>query len=159
MQIASAYVAEATEMRPADFREWLGGLSSERIQAEFNLRSPLLEDVARRIPLVGSNVMATVDDIDDLLPIDVMAEGVQYGNRAAAARLARPGDIVDVRRDYDNAADRNAIALYLNDREIGYLPRQVGQVLAPEIDTGREIAASVLTVQLQTIPRIRIRLN
>jgi len=158
--MASAYLREGRDIGPYDFRDWIGGLSSERIQVEFELQSPLLEDVARKIPLVGINpLMATFNHVEEFLPTEVAVEGTQHGNRALAARAARPGDRVNVRRDYDNATDRNAVALYLNGREIGYLPRQVAQVLAPEIDTGREVTATILTVRAEPIPAIRIKLT
>jgi len=51
---------------------------------------------------------------------------------------------LQLRRERDNAYDPNAIrvdAIRVGNRsaQLGYLPRELAQVLAPEIDTGKEV--------------------
>ena len=60
-----------------------------------------------------------------------------------ASRLA-VGDDVEVGRDYDRPADRNAMEAHARGRHIGYIERNVAQYLAPLVDAGMELAARVV---------------
>jgi replicative superfamily II helicase len=160
MRIGAAYVNEITNISMRGFREWLASLSTDRLREEFGLRSPVLEDVVRTVAVAGVNTqLITYETIDAFLPIEISVQGVQYANRSVAAVAARRGDLLDVYRDYDNAADRNAVVVSLRGREIGYVPREVAQVLAPEMDVGREVVSVVTAVQPGPVPEIRARLG
>ena len=47
-------------------------------------------------------------------------------------------------RDYDNTYDRNAILAKIDGLELGYVARLPAQVLAPDIDSGRDVIGKVL---------------
>jgi hypothetical protein len=64
------------------------------------------------------------------------------------------GDFVSLVRDYDNPVDRNAIAVYWSGQQLGFVPREIAQLLAPELDTGTELAGSVAAVRSGRPPRI-----
>lgn len=63
------------------------------------------------------------------------------GRRAAAA--CSDGDAVEIRRDYDAIADRNAVAVHSGGALIGRMGRDMAQYLAPLIDCGLRLDARV----------------
>ena len=63
-----------------------------------------------------------------------------------AARLAA-GDGVEIRRDYDDLADRNTMEALAGGRRVGYLERDVAQYLAPLVDAGMSVSARVASVE------------
>jgi hypothetical protein len=64
-------------------------------------------------------------------------------NRDAVA----PGKPLTLRRDPDNPHDPNAIAVDAEGEQVGWVPREVAEELAPELDTGRPWSAVVLREQ------------
>ena len=50
-------------------------------------------------------------------------------------------------RDYENDYDYNAIKIYLKELDLGYIPRNIAQILAPEIDTGLNIKAEIKEIE------------
>ena len=75
--------------------------------------------------------------------------GVAGAGRHLAAALntdgAAPGRALALRRDPDNPHDPNAIAVDVaGGEQVGWVPREVAAVLAPELDAGRPWAAIVL---------------
>jgi hypothetical protein len=144
-----------------NFIYWLGTLSVERLNYDFELKSPLLEDVSRAIFTASSNpLLKDLADIDDFLPIEVEVKGIKYNNRYITASFAKPAQTVFLFRDYDNTVDRNAIGIKLFNKEIGYVPRDVSQILAPEMDTGIALYATITAVNNdREIPKIWISIR
>ena len=129
------------------FLEWLGRLNSERVKYDFNLKHPFLEDISRIIFTASSNpLLRQLTNVDELLPFEFEIKGIQYENRKIAVSNASAGREVSLFRDYDNIVDRNAIGIKLIDDELGYVPREIAQILAPEIDTGRRFKATISRV-------------
>ena len=81
---------------------------------------------------------------------DVLAEPVRIAGAGAdqwhASRLAE-GDDVEIRRDYGDPADRNAMAAYADGRHVGYVEGRVAQYLAPLVDAGMKVSARVASVE------------
>jgi len=144
-----------------NFIYWLSTLSTERLIHDFGLKSPLLEDVSKVIFAASSNtLLKEFANIDSFLPIEVEVMGIKYDNRYIAASLANPDQKVSLFRDYDNAVDRNAIGIRLLKKEIGYVPRDVAQILAPEMDTGVALDAYITKIDNdQEIPKIWISIQ
>ena len=67
-------------------------------------------------------------------------------------------DILDLRRDDANPVDPNAIAAYHRAGRIGFLPNDVAQRLAPELDAGEVITARVVRVTQADVPEITLEL-
>jgi hypothetical protein len=64
---------------------------------------------------------------------------------ALASGDAAPGRPLELRRDPDNPHDQNAIAVYIpSGKQVGWVPRELAQELAPELDAGRAWSAVVL---------------
>lgn len=158
--IASAYRNESQACTYEEFLRWLTTLSSERLYYEFGLESPLLEDVSRAIFISSSNpLLKELKTLEEFLPQRVSVRGIQYENRATVARLAHVNQEVRLMRDYDNPVDRNAIGVFLLNQQLGYLPQEIAQVLAPEFDTGTAFKASIVEIQRRNVPSVSIELS
>ena len=70
--------------------------------------------------------------------------GTQYETRWSTALGIRVGEWLNLKREIDNAYDRNAILVMKGNSDIGYLPRVDSVLLAPEIDSGLRVRAQVL---------------
>jgi len=75
-------------------------------------------------------------------------------NRAILAAAAAKGiSGIRLEREPENAYDENAVAVYLPSRlyegkQLGYLPREVAEVLAPKLDAGVLAVVSAKLVYL-----------
>jgi HIRAN domain len=59
-----------------------------------------------------------------------------------------PGRPLELRRDPDNPHDPNAIAVHApGGPQVGWVPRELAEELAPELDAGRGVSAVVLREQ------------
>src|SRR5215211_5647330 len=64
-----------------------------------------------------------------------------------APQLAARGKPLTLRRDPDNPHDPNAIAVEAAGEQVGWVPREIAEELAPELDAGRAWSAVVLREQ------------
>lgn len=144
-----------------NFIHWLSTLSTERLIYDFGMKPPLLEDVSKVVFAASPNALIKkFTNIDSFLPTEVAVMGIKYNNRYVAASLAKSNQEVSLFRDYDNAVDRNAIGIRLFKKEIGYVPRDVAQILAPEMDTGIALNAYITKINNdQEIPKIWISIQ
>jgi hypothetical protein len=61
---------------------------------------------------------------------------------------AAPGSALELRRDPGNEHDPNAIAVHVGGGEqVGWVPREIAEELAPELDAGKPWSALVLREQ------------
>lgn len=160
IEIAAAYRDEIEDPTYQNFLEWLSTLSSEQLHHKFGLASPLLEDVSRSIFISSVNpLFQEFTTLNEFLPRKVEVRGIRYENRTVVALQAKQGQRVELVRDYDNPLDHNAIAVYLFGQMMGYLPQQVAQILAPEMDTGTRIQATVVSVREKRAPMVFVRIE
>jgi superfamily II DNA/RNA helicase len=148
IELAERYKDGNSSRDYKSFLEWLGTLSIDSLRYDLGLKSPFLEDIHKAILAAGLNpILRQITDIDSFLPCEVEVQGIQYENRGVIALRAREGAAVSLTRDYDFQIDRNAIAVNLNGQQLGYVPRQVSQVLAPEMDIGARYKAIITRIQ------------
>lgn len=67
--------------------------------------------------------------------------GVTYENRQQLLSEIPEGDKLELRRERDNAHDSNAIAVYWQGRQAGYLNARLARKIAPVLDNGVEYSA------------------
>jgi hypothetical protein len=73
--------------------------------------------------------------------------GVTIGDRQQfIKKYLHEGDRLIVVREYNNAYDANAIALYAGNYQVGYFPKKVAELLAPQMDAGSRVDAFVATI-------------
>jgi hypothetical protein len=75
-----------------------------------------------------------------------------------AARVDE-GDRLRLKRDYENAIDRNAVSVLRSGKAIGFLPREIAQLIAPELDAGVRLRATAAGVARRPIPRIALKIT
>ena len=164
-RVAIDLATEFVAARPADtvggFLEWLAAVEVERLRTVHGLRGSVLDDVARALKRVGRNpLLASGADLTTLLPMTVDIRGIGYENRRIVALRAVPGQDVELDRDYENVVDQNAVRVRLDSQELGYLPRGVAQLVAPELDTGSALSATIAEVdQSEDPPRVSVVLE
>jgi HIRAN domain len=81
-----------------------------------------------------------------------------YDARRFAAQRVKTGDVLELRRDYDNPVDPNAIAVYHRAGQLGFLPIMLAQRLAPELDAGEVITARGVSVIQADVAEITLGL-
>ena len=78
--------------------------------------------------------------------IEVSVAGVTYYNRQEIIKKLNKNSIIELRREYNNQFDKNAIAVYANSNQIGYIPKEIAVNLAKRIDGGEKLIASILAI-------------
>jgi superfamily II DNA helicase RecQ len=146
--LGEAFVGGESGGTYADFFEWIGRVDTETLRRVYGLAGPVLDDVARALRRAGRNpLLADGKPLDELLPLDTHVRGIAFDNRRVVALRAEVGNEVELVRDYANVIDENAVLVLLGSQQLGYLPRQVAQLLAPEIDAGLELGATVTEIE------------
>lgn len=159
IEMAALFRQEAISNQYRGFLAWLSTLNTERLRQEFRLRGPLLDDVGRVINTYSINPrLRTLADFNAFLPQEVEVRGIAYEGRDIVALRAELGQQVDIVREYENPIDRNAILVLLGKQELGYVPREIAQVLAPEIDTGAILDGTIIQIERGRLPKIFIRI-
>jgi hypothetical protein len=77
----------------------------------------------------------------------VAGAGRHHADAIASSDAAAPGRPLELRRDPDNEHDPNAIAVHAGGEQVGWVPRELAEELAPQLDAGRTWSAIVLREQ------------
>jgi len=82
------------------------------------------------------------------LQVAGVAGAGRHHNEALQSGGAAPGRALRLRRDPDNPHDENAVAVdELGGAQVGWVPREIAEQLAPDLDAGRPWSAVVLREQ------------
>ena len=136
----------------SDFRDWFASIEAFDLRNRYSLEGRPLENAIRATRRVGASALDGLDlDVTATLPTDVQVVGTQFENRWVQILDLSPGMPVTLRREIDNAFDRNAILVVTDSGELGYLPRRVAQHLALEIDSGLSLRAEVVSAQQESL--------
>jgi hypothetical protein len=73
--------------------------------------------------------------------------GTQFRPGALESDALAPGSPLALRREPENEHDPNAIAVDAGGEHVGFVPRELAEELAPELDAGRPWTAVVLREQ------------
>lgn len=133
----------------------------EVLEEEYGLTGSVLEQASRSLVRSGANqLVKELPSLDEALSEEIPVKGIGYGGRRTAAALARPGMSATLRREYDNPVDRNAVTIGVADRVLGYLRRDLAQLLAPELDSGLPLRATFASVdRTGLVPKVSVRLS
>ena len=77
----------------------------------------------------------------------VAGAGRHHADAIASSDAAAPGRPLELRRDPDNEHDPNAIAVHAGGEQVGWVPRELAEELAPQLDEGETYSAIVLREQ------------
>lgn len=139
MGVAEGYRGDPSFGR---FAEWLAGLEDGELAELCGPDAPPAGVAATLSRMRPNPLIRGGRGLDEVLAMGatVACEG-PAGRRAAAAYS--DGDAVEIRRDYDDVADRNAVAVHFGGALIGRMGRDMAQYLAPLIDCGLRLDARV----------------
>lgn len=147
MAMAADFAAQVEQPEGLTLLEWLYQIEVADLAEDYGLRSPLLEDTYRALSASQPNPRLRYQGpLSDQLPVTLSIRAARTVVGETAVRTLRLGDALVLARDYDSVIDRNAITLGAAAGIVGYLPRSLAQLIAPEIDTGRRFTAMVAAV-------------
>ena len=120
----------------------------------------MLDDLRYKLGrMVVNPFLRPIKPLQEILPVDSEVVGTSYDNRRVAAMRVGKGDVLDLRRDYENPVDANAIAVYHRSGQIGFMSRDLAQWLAPQIDAGQQFHAKALSTMVSRVPSVTVRVS
>ena len=160
IRLASAFARESNALIHETFVLWFANLSDDALLYDYGIKGFILEDLRYKLGRMAINpYLRPVKPLRQTLPLQTQVAGISYYEaRRFAAQRAKTGDTLELRRDYDNPVDPNAIAVYHRAGHLGFLPMMLAQRLAPELDAGEVIAARVMHVAQGNVPEITVEL-
>lgn len=80
----------------------------------------------------------------DIILLDTVVAGTTYCDSIQyAAQLLSFGVVLEMRRDAANPYDEHAIALYVGEIRIGWVPRSDNQIISRLMDAGKTLVCRV----------------
>ena len=128
------------------FAGWLGRLGREEAAERYGADSNAAGAAEAASRIKANPLLREGRSLDEVLGAGAAVERAGGGSGAVAAARASAGDPLELERDRGAAHDRNAIAVHAAGSVIGRVERDVAQYLAPEMDCGARIGASVGSV-------------
>ena len=157
IKIAKAFAEVNVHGTYVDFVEWFSSLTSE----DFILAMGATPDEARLLVSRAAALVINGDQIAEQLRNDTSVfvgnlVGLEYHGRSSRLPAVGPRDTVMLRRDHQNVYDTNAIVVIHESGELGYLPRFVARLIAPQMDAGYTFGAFVNDIERGTSPRVEV---
>lgn len=72
--------------------------------------------------------------------------GVTFEGRQEIIKQLNKSDIITLRREPTNKFDTNAIAVWSEKGQVGYIGKDYSSILAPMMDAGTQLEATIATV-------------
>ena len=142
------------------FVNWMASLSDDTLHFDYGVTGYALGELRYKLGRMAINpLLRPIQPLHDLLPLNAEVVGIRYGNRRIAAGRVQPQDMLELRRDYDNPVDPNAVAVYCGSGHIGFLPKDIAQRLAPDIDAGCVLTTEALETKWEDVPAITVRIR
>jgi helicase len=159
IRLAAAFGGENALLTHENFAMWLANLSDDTLRHDYGITGFVLEDLRYKLGRTAINpLLRPIEPLRQMLPLQTRVAGIYYENRRVVARRVKVGNALDLRRDYDNPVDSNAIAVYHRAGQLGFLPKDLAQRLAPELDSGEAITAMAVGVTQADVPEITVEL-
>lgn len=161
VEIALKYLQSSNCPNFKEFNEWFKNLDNEDFQREFGLQGYMLEDANNAITQSSGNaLLKRAASIEQILPFLTNIKGITTEDAITIASTAKEGQIIDLSRDYDSIYDHNAVLVQFNGRNLGYLQRDVAQLIAPDIDCGLILKGKISSINLAIKPpQVIIRID
>ena len=162
LRIAQSYrQSNGSELSQDRFVAWLADLSDDALHLDHGIIGHELHELRFKLGRMAPNVLLQppLKSLRDILPRQTKVVGTFYHNRRMAAGFVQAGDGLDLQRDYDNPVDPNAISVHHEASQIGYLPRDFAQLLAPEMDAGQTVQAEAVSATSDEVPVVTVTLR
>ena len=158
----SAAMQMCSRLRPTTPRELARMISEMGVEGltEYGISADAAADI------VGAALRREVNpllregrSLEEVIGKPARIAGIGKGQWYASMLAA--GDKVEIRRDYDDPADRNAMAVYAGGRHVGHIEGRVAQYLAPLVDAGMPVSALVTSTErgVDGAPEVAVRLS
>ena len=142
------------------FQKWLGSLHSEDLRNEYGFDNNSVEDINKAISRSGTNeLLKEYSSAEEALPFETSVKGISYENRREVAKNAKIGQIVRIVREYKNKFDHNAIKVLLGNEELGFVERDLAQLIAPDVDCGLSLKGTITRIVSGETPIVTIKLE
>ena len=142
------------------FIDWMANLSDESLRHEFDVSGYTLDNLKYKIRKMAINpLLRPVEPLQKVLPTQTSVVGVSIDNRKVMAYRIRQGDELELKRDYDNPVDPNAIAVYHKAGQIGFLQKNLAQRIAPDMDAGNVVRAKAVGATKEDVPVVIAELS
>ena len=160
VKIAEAFAEAGVPGAYADFIQWFSSLTSE----DFILAMDATPDEAKLLVSRAAALVPNGDRIAEQLRNDTSTfvgdlVGLEYRGRSSRLPSVGPGDIVTLARDHQNPYDTNAIVVIHESGELGYLPRFVARLIAPQMDAGYTFSAVVSDIERRNTHRVEVSIQ
>jgi len=80
--------------------------------------------------------------------------GLQYGE--CGEERFRSGEMLSHKREQENPYDKCAVAIYKNNKKVGYIPKENSRIIASLLDSGEEIEIKVRYFESNKVPWERL---
>lgn len=147
--LASGFAADVVdgELNYGTFVSWFSSLTEEDFTYRFEASAHESEVLSRRsAALVPINRVLTQALRTKATHLTANVVGIQYENRLALLAGVAVNSAVQLARDYNNQYDPNAIEIRVAGGILGYIPRGTARILAPQIDAGAQVTATVTQI-------------
>ena len=157
VKIAQSFAEVNVHGTYADFVEWFSSLTSE----DFILAMEATPDEAKMLVSRAAALVPNGERIAEQLRNDtssfvVNLVGLEYHRRWSRLPAVGQGDHVMLRRDQQNLYDTNTITIIHESGELGYLPRFVARLIAPQMDAGYSFVAFVTGIERGRSSRVEV---
>lgn len=95
---------------------------------------------------------------NNTITLTTSIRGLQYENRIKHLSSLMPNSQLELRRENDNQHDKNAIAIFSSDNKVGYIDRQLAQLMAPAMYDGIEFNCCIANVNTSS-PEVVINIT
>ncbi|MFA6040800.1 MAG: HIRAN domain-containing protein [Methylophilus sp.] len=96
--------------------------------------------------------------IGKLLQTSPLAGFQYYSGQALWEQLAI-GQALTLKREPDNAYDKRAVAVYWQEKKLGFLPKMENTAISQLLDRGEKVHAYIANMQVSDNPWSRLRLE
>ena len=147
--VADAYMRQGGERDAGQFRRWLGRLAPDSLAERLSLTGSELEATARAVLRSQPNeYLRRLDQGNDLLPLTSECHVLRFALASGLAYEATQGTHLTIQRDHDSRLNRNAVLLSLGGQPFAYLAADAARALAPELDAGLQVEATIVRAPL-----------
>ena len=145
IDLARRYRASELQRAPESVRRWLSQLDPEDLITQFGVQPSVAASAARAILRSTRSELLDLYEAGTLLPRTVTVQLSRAARAAGVLDDVEPGSDLTLTRDYFSQITRNSVAVEAAGIRLGYLPWELSQVLAVEIDAGRSFGAKLAT--------------
>lgn len=144
--LGERYAGASAERSPANFRDWVRQQEIEVLADELGITGASLQETTRALVRSRRSTALVRLEAGELLPLRL---SIKVGAHDTVPTIRRAAETTGaaLRRDYFNLVNRNSVVVDVGRLAVGYLPWDISTALAPEIDAGMLLSATIERVR------------